>query len=223
MSEPVYHHEIEQGTPEWLQIRNGVLTASEAKLIMTGTGKVAKNQASRDHTYEIAAQRITGFTEPRRIFDDMMRGHADEVHARFIYHQTKAKVTECGFITRVIDGMTIGYSPDGLVGDDGLIEIKSRLQKYQLRTILEESEVDQYMTQIQVGLLVTGRKWLDFISYCGGMPLHVERIYPCWEKQSNFIEAAKVFEVEVVSIIDRYKEKAATLTPTERIIEPEIV
>lgn len=77
--------------------------------------------------------------------------------------------------------------------------------------------------QIQTGLLVTGRKWLDFISYCGGLALHVERIYPDEEKQNQIVEAAKTLEVEVISIIDRYKEKTTNAILTERITEPEIV
>jgi len=223
MTPPIYHYDIEQATPEWLQIRTGLLTASEVSLIMTGKGKTANNEKSRAHAYEIAAQRITNHTEPRRICDDMIRGHADEVHARFLYHQQHAPVQECGFITAEIEGVNFGYSPDGLVGENGLIEIKSRLQKYQLRTILEGDEVENYMLQIQTGLLVTGRKWLDFISYCGGMPLYVERIYPDGAIQEKIMEAAKSFESEVRNLMERFYEKTKNMTQTERIEEPEIV
>jgi hypothetical protein len=112
----------------------------------------------------LLGQRITGYTEPRYISDDMLRGHDDEIEARIRYAEHFAPVTECGFVTNDDHGFVIGYSPDGLVDDDGLIECKSRRQKFQVETILADKVPEEYMLQIQTGLLVTGRKWLDFVS-----------------------------------------------------------
>ena len=82
-----YFPEMDQGSEDWLAARCGMLTASEVKLIMTATGKVADNDKTRAHVYELAAQRLTGFVEPRFISDDMLRGHEDEVEARIAYEK----------------------------------------------------------------------------------------------------------------------------------------
>ena len=113
--------ELEQGSDEWLAARLGVLTASCVKLILTPTLKTANNDKTRAHVFDIAAQRITQYLEPQFIGDDMLRGMEDETYARDKYAEKCAPVTECGFITSDKFGFTLGYSPDGLVGDDGLI------------------------------------------------------------------------------------------------------
>jgi hypothetical protein len=110
-----------QGSEEWLAERCGLLTASEMKLILTPTLKIAANDKERAHLYELLAQRITGYVEPHYVSDDMLRGQLDEVEARNIYAKNYAPVTDIGFITNNKWGFTIGYSPDGLIGDDGLL------------------------------------------------------------------------------------------------------
>lgn len=224
-----YHRDIIQGSDCWLALRRGILTASEMKLIITPTLSIAKNDKERAHVYEIAAQRITGYVEPCYIGDDMLRGYDDEIRARTLYSAKYAQVEEVGFITSNRFGFTIGYSPDGLVGDDGLIECKSRRQKYQIQTIVEcvptGTIPSDYMIQIQTGLLVTGREWCDFISYCGGMDMTTIRVLPDERIQSAIVAAATAFEQRVQSVIDTYhtiKASGARLIPTERPVEQEI-
>ena len=219
-----YHPDLEQGTPEWLEMRRGLLTASEVNLILTPTLKVAKNDKTRQHVYELAAQRITEYVEPTYIGDDMLRGWEDEVRARDLYSAKYAPVTECGFVTNDAWGFTIGYSPDGLVGDDGLIEIKSRRQKFQVQTIIEGTTPDDYILQVQTGLLVTGRKWLDFISYSGGIPMFVTRVYPDPVIQDAIVNAAGEFEDKVVEAVYTYWDNVRThgYHATERVVEQEM-
>ena len=219
-----YHPDVDQGTPEWLEMRRGLLTASEVKLILTPTLKVARNDKTRQHVYELAAQRITEYVEPTYIGDDMLRGWEDEVRARDLYSAKYAPVTECGFVTNDEWGFTIGYSPDGLVGDDGLIEIKSRRQKYQVQTIIEGTTPDDYILQVQTGLLVTGRKWLDFISYSGGIPMFVTRVFPDPVIQDAIIDAASQFEAGVCKAVSSYHDnvKAHGYHATERVVEQEM-
>lgn len=222
----MYYHDIEQGSDEWLAVRRGILTASEMLLIMTPTLRPASNDKERAHMFELLGQRITGYTEPHYISDDMLRGHEDEIEARIRYAEHFAPVTECGFVTNDDHGVVIGYSPDGLVGDDGLIECKSRRQKFQIETILADEVPAQYLLQIQTGLLVTGRKWLDFVSYCGGMPMFVKRVWPCPEIQQAIIAAASAFEQRLAAAQARYAEWLArqpVIINTERTIEKEIM
>ena len=221
-----YYNDIEQGGEEWLALRRGILTASEMRLIMTPTMRPASNDKERAHLFELLGQRITGYTEPHYISDDMLRGHEDEIEARIRYAEHFAPVTACGFVTNDDHGVVIGYSPDGLVGDDGLIECKSRRQKYQIETILADEVPAEYLLQCQTGLLVTGRKWLDFVSYCGGLPMVVKRVWPCPEIQQAIIAAASAFEQRLEAAQARYAEwlnRQPVIIHTERTIEQEIM
>ncbi len=204
-------HDVDQGTPEWHALRCGILTASEVKLIMTPTLKKASNDKSRAHVYELLAQRITGHVEPSYISDDMLRGHDDEERARKLYSEKYGPVKEVGFMTRCFpSGLIIGYSPDGLVGEDGQIEIKSRRQKFQLETVLGcDSAPEEYVLQIQTGLLVTGRVFCDYVSYSGGLPMVVIRVSADLAMQRAILEAAEALEVTLVSKREEYEAAIA--------------
>lgn len=218
------HPEVVQGSEEWAAMRCGVLTASEMKLIVTPTLKIASNDKERGHLYELLAQRITGYVEPRYVSDDMLRGVEDEFYARKAYAEHYAPVEECGFITNSKWGFTLGYSPDGLVGDDGLIEIKSRRQKYQVETIAADEVPADYMIQLQTGLLVSERQWIDFVSYSGGLPMFVKRVEAIPEYQEAIIAAACAFEARLADKLVEYRATLAAtkLIETERRIEHEM-
>ena len=220
------YDDLIQGGDEWLEARRGVLTASEMHLILTPTLKVAANDKTRAHVYELAAQRISQYVEPHYIGDDMIRGHQDEASAVYLYSEKIAPVSQVGFITRSFGDFTIGYSPDGLVGSDGLIEVKSRRQKYQVQTIAELLPANQiapeYVMQAQTGLLVTGRKWLDHISYSGGLPMAVVRVFPDPVIQDAILNAATQFEAKVSAVIAAFEANSRGLLPTERVIEQEM-
>jgi predicted phage-related endonuclease len=204
-----YHTDLIQGSEEWMNARMGILTASEVKHILTPTLKVANNDKTRQHVWELAAQRITRHVEPQYIGDDMLRGYADEILAREKYSETRAEVQEVGFITSDALGFVMGYSPDGLVGDDGLIECKSRRQKYQVQTICEGAVPDEYVLQLQTGLLITGRKWVDFISYSGGLPMFVQRVLPDLVMQAAIVSAATDFEAKVAQAVQSFHDNVA--------------
>ena len=204
-----------QGTEEWIAARCGVLTASEMKLIITpSTLKPAKNDKASAHLYELLAQRITKYVEPRYISEDMLRGTEDELEARALYDRHYASVQEVGFITNDQWGFTLGYSPDALVGDDGLIECKSRRQKFQVETIISQAVPDEHVIQIQTGLLITGRKWCDYVSYSGGMPMAVIRVYPIQETMDAIVKAAAAFES---ALFERHAAYNAALVGTRHI------
>jgi hypothetical protein len=220
-----YHFDIEQGSEEWHALRCGILTASEMKFIVTPTLKPASNDKERAHLFELLGQRITQHTEPRYISDDMLRGHEDEIEARIRYAENFAPVTECGFVTNDDHGFVIGYSPDGLVDYDGLIECKSRRQKYQVETILADKVPEEYMLQIQTGLLVTRRKWLDFVSYCAGLPMYVKRVFPDARYQEAIIAAAIGFEYRLQIAQEKYAawlDRQPVVINTVRTIQEEI-
>jgi len=210
--------ELEQGSPEWLAARCGMPTASViGQLITAKTLKVAANETSRALVMTLVAERITGHVEPVYPNADMQRGTMSEPFARDIYSENYAPATEVGFMTRDFGGYTIGFSPDGLIGDDGLIEIKSPRQKKHLATILADEVPLEYMAQCQTGLLVSGREWLDFISYNGGMPLWSKRVEPDEKWQAAIKEAVEALEAVAEVMIASYRARVAGLPATERI------
>lgn len=216
------HEDVVQGSDDWLAMRCGRLTASELRLIITPTLKIASNDKERAHLYELAAQRISNYVEPHYVNDDMLRGVEEEFYARQAYAEHFAEVETVGFITNDRWGFTLGYSPDGLVGDDGLIEIKSRRAKYQVQTIIEDEVPADYMIQLQAGLLISEREWIDFISYSGGLPMVVKRVFPDDVFQSTIIEAAAAFEQRLSKKLETYRANIAGKIPTERRIEQEM-
>src|SRR5689334_1552755 len=209
--------DLEQGTEEWLAARRGIVTASVVGKLLTPTLKVADNDYSRGLTTTLAAERITGWTEDTTMTSDMWRGVESEPFAREVYSEHYAEVTEVGFMRRDEDGWALGYSPDGLVGDDGLIEIKSPRAKTHLRTILADEVPAHYMAQCQAGLLVSGRKWIDFVSYVGGMPLYVKRVLPDPAWFDAITAACVAFEANAAQIVADYETRVADMPKTERI------
>jgi hypothetical protein len=223
------HCDYEQGSAKWLEARCGMLTASEFDRIITPTLKIADNVKSRAHLWEMAAQRISGYVEPQYISDAMLRGQEDEITARDLYSKRYAEVDQCGFVTNGKWGFTLGCSPDGLVGDDGLIEVKSRCQKYQVQTMCEYLEAgmipEEFVLQVQGLLLVTERKWCDFVSYCGGLPMLTIRVLPDEQVQAAIVDAAAKFEARINETIADWQSAVKSLRtiPTERTIEEEMI
>ncbi|TFD80691.1 hypothetical protein E3T54_02820 [Cryobacterium sp. Sr8] len=198
------YNELEQGSPEWLAARCGLVTASVVGKLITPTLKVADNDTSRGVIETLVAQRISHFVEDVFPNADMQRGTDDEPYARDLYSRDYAPVEQVGFATREFGAHKLGASPDGLVGDDGGIEIKSRKAKVHLRTILTDTVPAENHAQIQSCLLVFGREWWDYVSYAGGWPLHVIRVYPNEAWQTAIRDALDKFEENAARMIDAY-------------------
>lgn len=221
------HETLEQGSEAWHQARCGLITASELDRIMTpGTHKPANNDKTRQHVYELAAQRINQYVEPSYVGDNMLRGWADEIKASDRYAELRQPVQEVGGMVRQFETFKLWCSPDGLVGEDGGIECKSRIQKYQLQTIASNEVPQEYVLQIQAALLVSGRKWWDFISYSGGMPMWIIRVEPDLQVQQAIIDACVSFEEKVQEVMKQYQSRLDKLGDavimTEREIEQEV-
>ena len=216
-SKITYHYDIIQGTPEWHSLKLGIMSASKTSCLLTPTGSPAKNKTMRRYAMEIAAQRVLGFAEEMKQSFDMYRGTMQEPIAREYYDENCYQSTQCGFVTMEHDGITIGMSPDLLVGDDGGGEIKSRLAAFQFQTIMSDEVPAEFMDQIQTALLVTGRKWWDFIQYSNGMPLFVKRVLPDTERHAQILDAVVAFEAVVQEIMEDYKSKASSMVQTEYI------
>lgn len=211
--------DLEQRSDSWYDQRRGLVTASAVGQLLTATThQPAKNDYSRGLTALLAAERITGFTDPTYLNADMWRGVEDEPRAVEKYADHYGTPVETvGFMVEDEWGFSIGYSPDGLVGDDGLIEVKSRRQKKQLLTVVADEVPAENMAQIQCGLLVSGRSWCDYVSYCGGMRLWRKRVTPDFEWQESILAAVALFEENVAELTATYQAAVEGLPMTERL------
>lgn len=217
----VIHDAIEQRSDEWYDQRRGMVTASTVgRLITAKTIKVAANDESRGLCAQLTAERVTGWSdESTYVSADMQRGIDHEPIALEKYaEQTGATVDTVGFMVRDDWGYSIGYSPDGLVGDDGLVEVKCPRAKGHLTTIVSGVVPSHHMAQLQCGLLVSGRKWIDFVSFCSGMPMFIKRVHPDPRWQEAIVAAVAAFEHASAELASTYLTAVDGLPTTERII-----
>jgi putative phage-type endonuclease len=152
---------IPQGTPEWLQARLGCLTASRAN----DACAAETTAAYQNYLWQLVAERETQVVEESFVSADMERGSELEPIARAAYEaHTGTFVTQTGFWLHP-EIKWFGASPDGLVGDEGLIEIKCPRTSTHLRYRSEGKVPTKYKRQMMCQLLCTGRKWVDFVSF----------------------------------------------------------
>lgn len=183
----------------------------------------ASNDTSRDVTAKLVAERISGITEETLTSYDMWRGKECEPLARDKYSECFAPVKQTGFLVRDDWGFKLGFSPDGLVGDDGLCEIKAPRAKNHVKTVLSDGVPMEYMAQLQTGLLVSGREWIDFVSFSAGMRMWRKRVYrqPKWFEA--IIAAVRLFEENAAEMMRLYADATEGLPMTERRITEEMV
>ena len=210
-----HYNEVQQNTDAWLALRLGIITGSNINKIVTAGGKFAKNATTRQYAAELAAQRITKRAEENFQSYAMMLGHLQEDVARDIYSENYEPVKQCGFITNDNYGFTVGCSPDGLISEDGLIEIKSRMAKFQVETIIAGEMDKSFANQVQGNLLISGRDYADFIQYSSGLPLFVKRIEVDPVRREMIVDAMIDFEEAIESIRLEYLDKASSMVQTE--------
>lgn len=191
-------HTCEQNTSEWLQARLGKPTASSFHTIMAGdTGKTR-----RDYMRKLAGEIITG--QPMEGFSNAYteRGHAVEGEARATYEFLRnVEVEEVGFI----ENYGAGYSPDGLVGEDGLIEIKSKAPHLLIDILERDRMPPEHRKQVQGGLWVSEREWCDFIAYYPGMPTFMHRAFRDEKFIAEIAEAVGEFNEELSALVERIR------------------
>ncbi len=154
----------EQGSEAWLKMRLGKVTASKMSDVLSKGRGTAPSKMAETYMMELIAERLTGLSKPFFENDAMRWGAETEPQARSMYEINNdfVSVEEVAFVER---DEFIGISPDGLVGDDGLLEIKCPNTTTQIKRALSDDYAKDYYTQIQCQLWVTERKWCDFVSF----------------------------------------------------------
>ncbi|GAA1453389.1 lambda exonuclease family protein [Nesterenkonia lacusekhoensis] len=210
------YEELEQGSDAWLQARAGIITASTVGKLLSGkTYAPADNDTSRTLIRSLVTERITGRPEETSQSYDMLRGSLSEPHAREEYEKHHTPVDEVGFITRDFGDFTLGYSPDGMVSEEGLIEIKSPKPHHHLRTLTEDRVPGIYLPQLHQGLMVSDREWIDYISYSPGLPLYVTRVERSLVWDRAILQAAERAEQQARELMAAYNAAASKHPATE--------
>lgn len=207
---------IVQGSPEWFAARAGKVTASRVADVIAKT-KSGYSTSRQNYAAELLCERLTGVCAPGFSNDAMRWGQEQEPFARQAYERKYGvEVYEVGFVDHPEIAMS-GASPDGYVGEQGLIEIKAPNTATHLDTLLNDKVPAKYVTQIQWQLACTGREWCDFASFDPrlpeGMQLYVTRIprdvSMILELETEVSGFIRNLDADVADLRRRYETRAA--------------
>lgn len=202
----IYVHDIEQGTPEWFATRLGIATASRFDSIITpAKGELSKQ--SDGYLRELLAEWLSG--QPAESYQSgwMERGQIVEADARNYYaFERDAELARVGFVY-ANDSRMWGCSPDGLIGEDGMLEIKSPKPSTHIGYLMGGGLPLDYRPQVQGSLLVTGRAWCDFLSYCPGLPPLLVRV----ERDAEYLDKMREAINQFVARVTEGRAKLAAL------------
>lgn len=192
--------EMEQRSVEWYKVRCGVPTASEFDKIITTKGAISTQR--KKYLYQLAGERLGGVVDETYQSFAMQQGVLKEGEARNLYNIASGdEVKQVGFC--LSDDGKYGCSPDGLVGKDGAYEVKCPLIHTHIGYLIENDVPTDYYTQVQGQLLVTGRKWTDFMSYFPGLKPLIVREEPDEVFHKLLKKALEEFTNELDDLVKR--------------------
>lgn len=198
---------MEQRSPEWYEARLGQVTASRVADIVAKT-KTGYSTSRANYMAELICERLTGMQGASYASAAMQWGTETEPMARAAYEaKVGSLVIETGFVPHGSIPMA-GASPDGLIGDDGLVEVKCPITATHIDTLLGQSVPGRYVTQMQWQMACTGRKWCDFVSYDPRMP---EKMQLFIKRIDRDTAAIAELEGEVANFINELDRKIAQL------------
>jgi putative phage-type endonuclease len=199
--------DIEQGSPEWFAARCGRVTASRVADIIAKT-KSGPSASRANYLAELVAERLTGTTAPAFTNDAMRWGTEQEPAARLAYEfREEVEVVQVGFVIHPRIEMA-GASPDGLVCDDGLVEIKCPNTATHIDTLLGQAVPAKYATQMQWQMACTGRQWCDFVSFDPRLPVDMQMFIRRVNRDADLIAD---LEAEVEAFLRELDDKVARL------------
>ena len=194
---------MKQQTPEWFAARLGKTTGSRISDIVakTKTGYAASRD---DYMFQLVVERLTGINTVSFSSPAMQWGVEQEEYARSAYEaHMGVLVTEVGSIDHPRIAMS-SASPDGLVGDDGMVEIKCPMTKNHLNMFLGKSIAKEYKDQMQWQMAVTGRKWVDYVSFDSRCPAGLQLFIQTVERDDKYIAT---LEAEVIKFLAELTQK----------------
>lgn len=193
-----------QGSEAWYEARRGIVTASEFATVMASGRGGGDSKTRRTYMLKLMGERLTGDPMYHYVNDHMERGHEQEGEARDAYvFLTDLEPRQIGFLKNG----SVGCSPDSLIGDDGMLEIKTKLAHLQLDVLLGGSVPSEHMAQVQGQLWVADRKWCDFVSYCPRLPIFAKRVFRDEAYIERIAKAVDLFEREMTTLMDAIDPK----------------
>jgi putative phage-type endonuclease len=207
---------MEQGTDEWFTARAGRATASRIADIVAKT-KTGTSASRANYAAQLVAERLTGTVEPMFTSAAMAWGTEKEAEARAAYaFLHNADVAEVGFVDHPQIGMA-GASPDGMVADEGLVEIKCPNTATHIETLLGGNVPGKYVIQMQWQMACTGRAWCDFVSFDPRLPefmrLFVKRVPRCDVTIADLETEVAAFLGDVTETVEQLRAKYETSAP----------
>lgn len=198
------YRDIEQGGAEWAALRMGIPTASEFKSVLAkGEGKTRKT-----YMMKLLGERFTGLPADNYTNGHMDRGKEMEAEARELYALTRD--VELDRVAFIRDG-SVGCSPDSLIGDDGGMEIKTRLAHLQVELLELDRLPPENVAQVQGSLWVSRRDWWDYVSYCPRLPLFVKRVMRDEKYIADLSLEVDRFNVDLDALTQKMIARGATL------------
>jgi len=206
-------HDCKQGTPEWLALRLGKVTASEIDALVSPLGKIRTGKGPETYLYEKLCERLLGYSPANDANSfAMAQGVILESEARPYYAFTyDVEVATPGFITT--DDDRCGCSPDGLIGDDCGLEIKCPQPARALEYLMTGEVPSEYVMQVQFSMYVTGRPWWVFMSYSRQFPPLVLRVERDEKIQATLATAVEIFAEKFESAFSRVTALRSVLSP----------
>ncbi len=201
-------HKCKQGDAHWMGLRCGLPTASKADCIITPTGAAVKGAKRDGLLYELTAEKVSGMVEMHFVTAAMERGIQLEPEARSWYSLAKdCDVQEVGFVDA--DSGRWGCSPDGLIGDDGGLEIKCCERKAHVAALVSDKPPTQYLPQVLFSMMTTRRKWWDLAYYTNEpcLPNRVFRIEADPEAMERIEAAVVTFCDDLAAMVAKVEEQ----------------
>lgn len=201
-------YEVEQGSPEWLNMRLGLITCSELSAIR------ADGAGAQTYINGLAYERITG--ESSSVFDGnewTKRGHELEPVAREIYEKKTGLVVS---LVSFVENKGFGYSPDGLIYDIeksidfpvGAIEIKTKQPSEQIHILRTNEIPKKHLDQLHGGLSCANLDWIDFVSYCPNLPIFIKRVHKsdCLDDLENIERLVGKYNKQIEKVVSEIME-----------------
>lgn len=196
----------QQSTPEWFSCRMGIPTASMFGTVMAKGKDGGASLTRKTYLYKLAGEIITGEPAENYSNDHMERGKQMEAEARDIYaFVTDLIPQQVGFIRNGAKGC----SPDSLIGNSGVLEVKSKLAHLTIECLLRDEFPPEHKAQCQGALWVSEREWVDIAVYWKGLPLFIKRAGRDDTYIQKLSEAVDVFNEELAGIVDRVRQYGA--------------
>jgi len=204
---------MEQGSDAWFNIRIGKVTASRVADVLAKT-KTGYSTTRDNYMAQLVCERLTGQKGESFTNAAIQHGIETEAYARAAYEaRYDVLVDEVGFVSHPTIEMS-GASPDGLVGEDGLIEIKCPNTATHIETLLSESVPNKYYTQMQFQIACTGRKYCDFVSFDNRLPTELQMFVKRVPRDEMYI---KLIEDEIVKFLAELDTKIAQLMKVKNV------